>query len=80
MIDATTVTVGDRVIREQKDGTLSPPRRGAITRCYASVPNGRGESIPLFDVLWDDTKLTDVGYFAHSLTREPLVVGAVRNL
>jgi hypothetical protein len=76
MIDWKTIKVGDRVVRDTAVGI----RRGVIARRYASVPNGRGETLPLFAVTWDDSKTTEDGYLANNLTLEPVPSGMARTL
>lgn len=61
--------IGDRVIRNERQGT--------ITNVYSSTPTHIGDTVTQYAVRWDDVEYTESGYMAVGLEREPLSVGGL---
>lgn len=60
----TTFHVGDLVTRKGSiPGDIK--YRGTINRVYTSAPNGRGESMTMYEITW--APKPDPGYLGHGL-------------
>lgn len=65
------LAVGDRIKRRGDLNDRTSWRYGAITEIYQGVPDGKGHTMPMYAVKWEDTGAVERGYLRVSLIAVP---------
>lgn len=61
------LVVGDRVRRAYPPDVHYAPLAGTVVEVYQSLPNGVGDSIPLYAIDWGERGYVERGYMREGL-------------